>query len=136
LEADLRRVAEETRLRAAAALESWEIGNAVGITWNLVRRANQYIEQNEPWKLARSPEQAERLNTVLYSAAEATRLLAIFLSPYIPSSCNRILAQLGLEPVSNGAWDRDGQWGSQTLTNIVSGPIVFPRLELDAVLQP
>lgn len=136
LEADLQRVAEETRLRASTALESWEIGNAVGITWNLVRRANQYIEQNEPWKLARSPEQAERLNTVLYSAAEATRLLAIFLSPYIPSSCNRILAQLGLEPVSDGAWDRAGRWGSQTLTNIVPGPVVFPRLELDAVLQP
>lgn len=135
LEADLQRVAATTRQRAAAALESWEIGNAIGITWEFVRRANQYIEQCEPWKLARSPEQAERLDTVLYSAAEATRLLAILLAPYIPSSCNRIMAQLGLEAISDGAWDRDGQWGSQTLTSIVPGAVVFPRLELDAVLQ-
>lgn len=135
LEKDLRQVAEETHRRAANALEAWEIGNAISITWNFVRRANQYIEQNEPWKLARMPEQAERLDTVLYSAAEATRLLAIFLAPYIPSACNRIMAQLGLGPVSNGAWDREGQWGSQSLTNIVPGSVIFPRLELDAVLE-
>jgi methionyl-tRNA synthetase len=135
LEAELQRVAATTRQRAAVALESWEIGNAIGITWEFVRRSNQYIEQCEPWKLARSPEQAERLDTVLYSAAEATRLLAILLAPYIPSSCNRIMAQLGLASISNGAWDQDGQWGGQSLTSIVPGVVVFPRLELDAVLQ-
>jgi len=133
-EADLQRIAAETRQRAATALEAWEIGNAVNITWNFVRRANQYIEQNEPWKLARQPEQAERLDTVLYSAAEATRLLAILLAPYIPASCNRILEQLGVGPVSNGSWERDGGWGDYPLKQVVPGPVLFPRLELDAVV--
>jgi methionyl-tRNA synthetase len=66
---------------------------------------------------------------VLYSAAEATRLLAIFLAPYIPSSSNRILAQLGLDTVSEGAWVREGRWGSRPLTKIVPGPLLFPRIE-------
>src|SRR3989440_1612791 len=108
LEEDLQQAAEETRRRAGVALENWDIGGALNITWEFVRRTNQYIEQNEPWRLARQPEQGSRLDSVLYAAAEATRLLAIFLAPYIPSTSDRILAQLGLEPVGNAALVREG----------------------------
>ncbi|MBV9230411.1 MAG: methionine--tRNA ligase [Chloroflexi bacterium] len=135
LEAELQQVAQETRQRTATALEAWEIGNAVGITWNFVRRANQYIEQSEPWKLARNVEKAEQLNTVLYSAAEAARLLAIYLTPYIPSSCNRIMEQLGLGPVTAGAWENEGTWGCCPLTRVVPGPLLFPRLDANAASE-
>jgi len=128
LEEDLQKVAGETPRRAAAALESWEIGGALNITWEFVRRTNQYIEQSEPWHLARQAGQESRLDSVLYSAAEATRLLAIFLAPYIPSASNRILAQLGLGPVGNVAWVHEGTWGSRPLTRVVPGPLLFPRI--------
>ena len=128
LEEDLQKVARETPRRAAAVLESWEIGAALNITWEFVRRTNQYIEQSEPWRLARQPGQESRLDSVLYSAAEATRLLAIFLAPYIPSASNRILAQLGLGPVSNAAWVHEGTWGSRPLMRVVPGPLLFPRI--------
>src|SRR3989440_7077810 len=128
LEEDLQKVARETPRRAAAALESWEIGAALNITWEFVRRTNQYIEQSEPWHLARQAGQESRLDSVLYSAAEATRLLAIFLAPYIPSASNRILAQLGLGTVSNAAWVHEGTWGSRSLTHVVPGPLLFPRI--------
>ena len=94
-----------------------------------MRRVNQYIEQCEPWKLARQTEQQERLDTVLYSAAEATRSIAILLAPYIPTSSNRILAQLGLDAVHEGTWANDGTWGRVALTRVVRGDILFPRIE-------
>ena len=128
LEEDLQKVARETPRRAAAALESWDIGAALNITWEFVRRTNQYIEQSEPWHLARQAGQESHLDSVLYSAAEATRLLAIFLAPYIPSASNRILAQLGLGPVSNAAWVHEGTWGTRPLTQVVPGPLLFPRI--------
>src|SRR6266581_7366734 len=128
LEEDLQRIAEETRHRAAAALNAWEIGGALSIIWNFVRRTNQYIEQSEPWRLARQAGQEERLNTVLYSAAEALRLLAIFLAPYIPSAADNILKQLGLEAVAGGAWVKVGTWGSRQLAHVVAGPLLFPRI--------
>ncbi len=128
LEEDLQKVAGETPRRAAAALESWEIGGALNITWEFVRRTNQYIEQSEPWHLARQPGQESRLDSVLYSAAEATRLLAIFLAPYIPSASDRILAQLGLGPVGDAAWVHERTWGSRPLTRVVPGPLLFPRI--------
>ena len=130
-EEDLQRVATETRERAAMALEEWEIGQALSLIWSLVRRTNQYIEQNEPWKLARQADQSERLNTVLYSAAEATRLLAILLAPYIPSSANRIMEQLSLEPIQDGAWASLGRWGSCPLVSVSPGALLFPRIEAD-----
>jgi methionyl-tRNA synthetase len=130
LEQDLQRVAAETCSRAEAALEAWEIGNALNIIWGLVRRANQYIEQSEPWRLARQPDKQEHLDTVLYSAAEAVRLLAIYLAPFIPSASNRILSQLGSEPVGEAAWLREGTWGSHALSHVSAGPQLFPRIDV------
>src|SRR3989440_3805992 len=129
LEEDLQRAASETRTRAEAALERWEIGGALNIIWSFVRRTNQYIERSEPWRIARQPEQQDRLDTVLYTAAEATRLLAIFLAPYIPSASNNILGQLGLESVDNTSWLRQGTWGSRPFTRVNPGPLLFPRME-------
>ncbi len=132
-EVELQRVVLETRERAAALLETWEIGNALNVIWNLVRRTNQYLEHSEPWKLARQPEQSGHLDTVLYSAAEATRLLAIFLAPYLPSTSNRILEQLGLPAIEAGAWEYKGLWGSDRLQHVVPGALLFPRIDASSV---
>jgi methionyl-tRNA synthetase len=128
-EKDLQRVAAEARQRAEKELEAWEIGNALHGIWNFVRRTNQYLEQGEPWRLARQPGQEAQLNTVLYSAAEAMRLLAIYLAPFMPTASDRIMSQLGLGPVGEAAWVREGAWGSILLTSVVPGPLLFPRIE-------
>ncbi len=130
LEEDLQGVAAGTRQRAEKALEAWEIGNALQSIWSFVRRTNQYLEQSEPWQLARRPEKGAQLDTVLYSAAEAMRLLAIFLSPFIPGASDRILSQLGLGAVGASAWVREGTWGSRPLSRVVAGPLLFPRIEM------
>ena len=129
LEEDLHRVAAETRQRAQDTLEAWEIGNALHSIWNFVRRTNQYLEQSKPWQLARQPEKEAQLDTVLYSAAEAMRLLAIFLAPFIPNAADRIMGQLGLGTVGVSAWAREGTWGSRPLSRVVTGPLLFPRIE-------
>jgi methionyl-tRNA synthetase len=129
LEQDLQRAAAEARLHAVEALEAWEIGNALHSVWNFVRRTNQYLEQSGPWRLARQPEKEAQLNTVLYSAAEAMRLLAIYLAPFIPDASNRIMSQLGLGAVDASAWVREGAWGSVPLASVVPGPLLFPRIE-------
>ena len=128
-EKDLQRVASETKQSAEASLENWEIGAALNAIWNFVKRANQYIEQSEPWKLARQSEKEAELNTVLYYGAEAMRLLAVYLAPFIPSSCNRINSQLGLDSHERSAWKDAGTWGSQALTHVSTEPLLFPRIE-------
>ena len=129
LEQDLRRAAAEARQGAEKALENWEIGRAIESIWSLVRRANQYLEQSEPWKLARDTRQQERLDTVLYSAAEALRLLAIYLAPFIPASSEKIMSQLGLQAIKHGAWRDQGTWGATPLGTIGQIEVLFPLIE-------
>ncbi len=124
----LQHLTQETRQQMSAALDAWDLGSALGSIWNLVRRANQYIEQNEPWKLAKQPELAARLDTVLSTTAEATRILALLLAPFIPDSANKILAQLGQQSADHGAWTNT-TWGAVTLQQVHPGDVVFPRLD-------
>ena len=94
-----------------------------------MRRTNQYLEQSKPWVLARQPEKEEELDTVLFSAAEALRLLSIYLAAFIPDAADRMRSQLGLEPVKPSAWIHEAAWGSLTLANVAPGPLLFPRIE-------
>ncbi|MCB9646929.1 MAG: methionine--tRNA ligase [Deltaproteobacteria bacterium] len=59
---------------------------------------NRYVAEEAPWRLARDPEAQERLHRIVYGLAEATRLTACSLKPFLPVSSARILAQLGLDP--------------------------------------
>jgi methionyl-tRNA synthetase len=95
--------ATEQQLRGCqlqAALES---------VWGIVNRANQYVDQTAPFKLAKDPAQAARLDEVLYNLAETCRVLAVLLWPFLPSTAAKIFAQLGL----SGAPDKfaAAQWG-------------------------
>jgi methionyl-tRNA synthetase len=129
-ENDLQMVAIEAREQAERDLEAWEIGNALQSIWNFVRRTNQYLEQSKPWLLARQPEKEEELNTVLFSAVEAIRLLSMYLAPFIPDASDRIRSQLGLEPVQTSAWVDETAWGTVPLAKVVPGPLLFPRIEI------
>lgn len=129
LEQEVQNLATETLVQARAALNAWDIGNAVGILWNFVRRANQYIEQREPWRLAKQPERQGELDIVLYTMTEATRLIAIFLAPFLPSTSNRILDQLSLGPVESASWQHEATWGSVKLSHVAPGSLLFPRIE-------
>ena len=128
LEEDLQKVAIESREHAEKDLEAWEIGNALQSIWNFVRRTNQYLEQSKPWILAHQPEKEEQLNTVLFSAVEALRLLSIYLAPFIPDASDRIRSQLGLEPVKPSSWVREATWGSVSLVKVAPGTVLFPRI--------
>ncbi|WP_172631922.1 methionine--tRNA ligase [Dictyobacter arantiisoli] len=129
LELELQGMAKSIRRRAEQSIERWEIGQALSTIWTFVKRVNQYIEQNAPWQLAKNPAEEQHLDTVLASAAEATRILAILLAPYLPTSASRIMEQLGLPPIEAGAWDEQSAWGSVPLTRIAGGTLLFPRID-------
>jgi methionyl-tRNA synthetase len=78
-----------------ALLDEAEITQALERIWQRVRRLNRYVEENAPWQLAKDPEQADKLNTVLRSLAEGLRVITVLLTPYIPESAEKLLAALG-----------------------------------------
>ena len=100
-------------------------GALVGI-WALVNRANQYVEQTAPFKLAKDPAQAKRLDEVLYNLVESCRVLAVLLSPFIPGASAKIHAQLNLAETPNAL--SSIAWGGLTAGHKIGEPAaLFPR---------
>ena len=130
IELDVQRVATAARQQAEQSLQAWEIGSALNSVWAFVRRVNRYLEQRKPWQLATQDEQAAELDTVLYTAAESLRLVSVLLAPFLPNAANRIADQLGLHAVSATAWKHEATWGSRSLSKVVAGPLLFPRMDV------
>lgn len=122
---DAGRVLAETR----ALLEKSELQGALLSIWSLVTRANQYVDQTAPFKLAKDPAQAARLDEVLYNLAETCRVLAVLLWPFIPGTAGKVYAQLGLsgEPDQFAAT----AWGALPAGHKIgeSAPL-FPRKDV------
>ena len=111
----------------AARLEAIDLTGALEAIWGLVRAANRYVEETAPWTLARSDDAADaaRLDTALYTLADAVRCLGVLLHPYMPESAARILASVG-EPGAVG-WDRAGLGLLEAGTVVTQPPPLFPR---------
>ncbi|MCG0238900.1 MAG: methionine--tRNA ligase [Firmicutes bacterium] len=113
-----------------AAMDRLEISDALASLWKAVARANKYIDEQAPWALARDPAQADRLATVLYNLAEAQRILAVALTPFLVETPEKIWDQLGLDPtgVRTQPWEEAVAWGGLPPgTAIRRGAPLFPR---------
>ena len=129
LEADLVVVAERAKAGVETNLAAWAPDRALEALWALVRRTNQYLEERQPWKLAKDAERQDDLNTTLAYAAEATRVIAILVAPFIPHAAAGIAAQLGHEAPKRGDWAAAAFWQGATAERVVPGSPLFPRLE-------
>src|SRR5438094_2797205 len=104
----------------------FQLQSALESIWALVNRANQYVDQTAPFKLAKDPAQAERLAEVLYNLAETCRVLAVLLWPFVPDTAEKIYAQLGL----SGSPDQlsAAAWGGLNAGHNIGEPLaLFPR---------
>jgi methionyl-tRNA synthetase len=110
-----RKLLEENRLQAA--LQS---------IWTLVTRANQYVDHTAPFKLAKDPTKAARLDEVLYNLAEVCRILAVLLWPFLPATAEKIYAQIGLTETPNKF--AAARWGGLTGGHSIGTPApLFPK---------
>jgi methionyl-tRNA synthetase len=116
---------------ADAAMHKLAIHDAISAIWTIVDELNGYITVQEPWVLAKSDDTRERLGTVLYTAAEGLRALAVLLSPVIPDSTAKLWAALGqTTPLQAERITDAGGWGGlQPGTAIGTLEPLFPRVE-------
>ena len=123
----VRAVAAAAVAGTTAGLEAWDFDGALHAAWTLVRRANQYVDETQPWRLARDPGAADRLSVVLGTVAEALRHLSILLAPVMPTACGRMRDQLGLPPAASGDWTALAWGGFPEGTHVQSAVPLFPR---------
>ena len=94
---DLKKVVTDTRLKVNACMDKLRVADAITEIFALFKRCNKYIDETMPWALAKDPENADRLNTVLYNLVESIVIGASLLEPYMPETSEKILKQLNAE---------------------------------------
>lgn len=97
IDEELRSVALAMPGRVAKQMEGLHVADAIDEIFVLLRRANKYIDETTPWVLARDPEKASRLGTVLYNLLESIRFAAVALEAFLPGTAEKILHQLNVE---------------------------------------
>ena len=97
---DLKRVVSETVRKVDENMDTLHVADAVQNILDLFSRCNKYIDETEPWKLAKDPDQSGRLATVLYNLLESVRIAAVLLRPYLTDTSAKILASLNTEHTS------------------------------------
>jgi methionyl-tRNA synthetase len=128
--------AHEAGLRAAASAVGPALAAALGdaldppaglrAVFDLVGAANRYAEATAPWRLARELAEAARLDTTLWSLAEAVRVVGEALRPFLPATAEAVLGQLGDRP--RGDWLAGLAWGGLAAgTRVGPARALFPR---------
>jgi methionyl-tRNA synthetase len=119
-------------------VEQLDFSGALAAVWELVDALNGYLTEQQPWQLAKQPEDRARLETVLATAAEGLRVLAVLLNPVMPKACAALWASLGAEavlgPLAAQRIDDVARWGQLPAgTRVTKGAGLFPRLDDSAV---
>ncbi len=114
------------------AFDSHHLSMAAGAAMRYADAANDLITRREPWKLAKTNEDAA-LDACLWDAGEALRLAAVLLSPFMPTSSAEILRRLGVgHDVGRLRLAGDGEWQPDGERSTAQGPLLWPRVEADA----
>ncbi|MCJ1707011.1 methionine--tRNA ligase [Microbacterium sp. VKM Ac-2923] len=130
----IQKIVADAAAAADAAVERFRIDEAIAAIWTIVDALNGYITENEPWALAKDEANRERLGTVLYTAAEGLRALAVLLSPVMPASTEKLWIALGAAESLGRLVDQPlreaGAWGALRPGSTVSALTpLFPRVE-------
>ncbi len=78
-------------------MNTLHVADAIDEIFTLLRRSNKYIDETEPWVLAKDESKKERLGTVLYNLLESIRFAAVMLEPYLPATAEGIFTQLNTQ---------------------------------------
>jgi methionyl-tRNA synthetase len=122
-------LAQQTITEFDAQFHDSQFSRALETAWALVAAVNKYIVENEPWAVADDKDSRARLGTILYTSAEALRIVTALVHPIIPEATARIWTQLGLGEI--GQVDlRKLAWGQLQLgAKLGNVEAVFPRAD-------
>ena len=113
------------------AMEKMEFSVALTSIWQLVSRTNKYIDETQPWTLAKAEEKRQELASVMVHLAESLRRIAILLQPFLTRAPDGMLQQLGIQDAGLKTWESLEKFGViPNGTMVQKGAPLFPRLEI------
>ena len=133
VDVDFENVISQAVVNSQNCFDKFELQNGLSEIWNIVRRANKYIDETAPWVLAKDEAKKEDLNSVMYHLYEAIRIVAILVNPVMPDASNVILEELGVKEEERTFGNLE--YGKTVEAEVTKTPIVlFKRLDLQKEL--
>ncbi|TSI05451.1 methionine--tRNA ligase [Lysinibacillus sp. BW-2-10] len=133
----LKNHAKETRLAYEKNIEKMQFSVVLADVWSLVSRTNKYIDETQPWVLAKNVEDNAKLASVMANLAESLRHIAVMLQPFMTTSPKQIIDQLGLDE-KYLAWETIETFGNTIPENnkvVEKGIPIFPRLDAEVEID-
>ena len=127
--------AETTATESPKAWEEIRIHDALEHAWNVVERANEFVDRAKPWEIGKDESRRAELATVLNTLLETLRLVAIWAWPAMPAKSEALWAVLGLPGHPGQQKDADAQprFGAGDGHALGESQILFPRIDLKSV---
>ena len=117
-------------------MDKLQFSQALAEIWKVVGECNKYIDVTQPWVLGRDPEKKNRLATVLLMLAECVRFVAVLIRPFMPSTPDKIFAQLGISDPRLQSWDSLSCFGTLPEgLKVKKGDALFPRIDVRKELE-
>ncbi|KRN42967.1 methionine--tRNA ligase [Fructilactobacillus fructivorans] len=136
---DLQKVAQTTVTEFKRLMNDTHLSDALAEIWKLVSQTNKYIDQTEPWTLAKNadnPDDQAKLANVMSHLVASLRLIAILVSPIMPNAANEMDRQLGLDQMADFDIKNADLAGLPAKQKVIeNGEPIFPRLDRDVEVQ-
>ena len=134
VDGELKEVVTGTYLKVKAKMDELRVADALTEIFALFKRCNKYIDETEPWVLAKNEDKKDRLATVLYNLVESIVTGASLLEPFMPSTAEKIAAQMNTGLCS---FEESGTFGKYPSGNKVTDKpeILFARLDIKEVVE-
>ena len=133
-DAELIALCAGVRDRYEQRMEKFAFQEALVDVFAVVSRANKYIDETKPWVLGKEAAHKARLARVMYNLLESIRISAVLLRPFMPSTCEKIFAQVGAGSEAQ-SWASAGTWGVLPADVAVKrGENLFPRIDMEKEL--
>ncbi|MBQ9863614.1 MAG: methionine--tRNA ligase [Lachnospiraceae bacterium] len=131
---DLKAVCTNTYKRVEEKMEDLHVADAISEIFTLFKRCNKYIDETEPWVLAKDEAKKDRLSTVLYNLCEGITIGASLLWPFLPETSEKIAAQLNTSLRDFDTLDKFGLFENKTVVT-KTPEILFARLDINDVYK-
>ncbi|WP_413377025.1 methionine--tRNA ligase [Alkalihalobacillus sp. 1P02AB] len=129
-DAPLLDLVDATVKKVEDSMEEMEFSVALTAIWQMVSRTNKYIDETQPWLLAKDESKKEELGSVMNHLAESLRYISILIQPFLTETPAKIWSQLGITEEQT-TWDSLSQFGQLNAgTKVEKGNPIFPRLDV------
>ncbi|AZS14712.1 methionine--tRNA ligase [Paenibacillus lutimineralis] len=135
-DADLADMALRTVEKVEEVMENLEFSVALTAISAFISRTNKYIDETQPWTLAKDEAKRDELASVMVNLVESLRIISILLQPFLTKAPAKIWEQLGITPGELTAWDSAKSFGLIPAgTTMGKGEPIFPRLEVEKEIE-